>query len=298
MKSKRYACIDIGGTAIKYGIADENRTLLCKNETETNAHLGGPALFEKAASIVEELQKIETIDAICISTAGMVDWQKGEIVYASSAIPDYAGVNYIKGMEKRFSLPCSVENDVNCAGLAEAAFGSAKDARNALILTIGTGIGGCFVQEGCVYHGSSFAACEVGYLPLEDSDFQTLASTTALVQDMAARKNEPVSAWNGRRIFEAYKNGDPDAKEAVDLLCLRLGKGIAAVCTVLNPDMIVLGGGIAAQHEILKERILASLQTHLPSRIFESLELRFASSGNDAGMLGALVHFQNTKEKP
>ena len=160
---KKYISIDIGGTAIKYGIVSENAEVLLKKEMKTEAQKGGPAILEKVIGIVEEL-KGEADAGVCISTAGMVDIEKGEIFYSAPLIPNYIGTAFKKTVEERFGIPCEVENDVNCAGLAEYKAGAAAGSKAAVMLTIGTGIGGCILLNGEVFHGFSNSACEVGCL--------------------------------------------------------------------------------------------------------------------------------------
>ena len=116
---KKYVSIDIGGTAIKHGIIDGNADILVKGKMPTEAQKGGPGIMEKAVRIIERYRKDYELSGICISTAGMVDVEKGEIFYSAPLIPDYAGTKIKEELEKRFSIPCEVENDVNCAGLAE-----------------------------------------------------------------------------------------------------------------------------------------------------------------------------------
>ena len=150
---KQYVCIDIGGTEIKYGIMDEKEMFLAKDRTPTEASKGGPCLLEKVVGIVRDYLKVWKADGICVSTAGMVDVEKGEIFYAAPLIPDYAGTAIKARMEAEFGIPCEVENDVNCAGLAEARSGAAAGSRSALCQTVGTGIGGCILNDCRVFHG-------------------------------------------------------------------------------------------------------------------------------------------------
>ena len=185
---KKYISIDIGGTAIKYGIVSENAEVLLKKEMKTEAQKGGPAILEKVIGIVEEL-KDEADTGVCISTAGMVDIEKGEIFYSAPLIPNYIGTAFKKTVEERFGIPCEVENDVNCAGLAEYKAGAAAGSKAAVMLTIGTGIGGCILLNGEVFHGFSNSACEVGYMHMNDSDFQTLGAASILTKK--------VSEWKG-----------------------------------------------------------------------------------------------------
>ena len=239
---KQYICIDIGGTEIKHGVLDENEKFLAKGKVPTEAFKGGPALLKKVMGIAADYLKDRKTEGICVSTAGMVDVEKGEIFYAAPLIPEYAGTKIKASMEAEFGLPCEVENDVNCAGLAEAVSGAAAGAQSALCLTVGTGIGGCIIIGGRVYHGWSGSACEVGYMHMDGSDFQTLGAASILVKRVAAAKGEPEAQWNGYRIFQLAGEGDSICVEAIDQMCDCLGKGISNICYVLNPQIVVLGG--------------------------------------------------------
>lgn len=288
---KQYICIDIGGTEIKHGVLDEGETFLIKDKTPTQAWKGGPALLEKAMGIAAEYQKHWKAEGICVSTAGMVDVENGEIFYAAPLIPDYAGTRIKAAMEAEFGLPCEVENDVNCAGLAEAVSGAAAGCQSTLCLTVGTGIGGCIVLGGQVYHGWSNSACEVGYMHMDGSDFQTLGAASILVKKVAAAKGEPEARWDGYRIFELAKEGDSVCQGAIDEMCDVLGKGIANICYVINPQVVVLGGGVMAQEEYLRPRLEKSLTRYLVSSMREKTKLAFAKHRNEAGMRGAYYHF-------
>lgn len=289
----KYASIDIGGTAIKYGIIAENGEIICRKEMATKAHKGGPSILQKAIQIVDNIRETEEICGICISTAGMVDTKKGEIFHAAPLIPNYTGTQFKKTLEERFSLPCEVENDVNCAGLAESNAGAARGSKVSLVLTIGTGIGGCILMDGQVFHGASNSACEVGYMHMFDSDFQTLGASSILTKKVAERKQEPVTHWNGYRIFESAKAGDEICMQAIDELAEVLGRGIANICYVINPDVVVLGGGIMAQEAYLEGRIRTALDQYLLPSVAKHTDLKFAVNKNDAGMLGAFYHFKN-----
>ncbi len=290
---KHYVAIDIGGTNIKYGLINEAETLVEAHEMPTEAHKGGPGIMQKVESIVASYLEKGPLAGICISSAGMVDPDKGEIFYAGPQIPNYAGTQFKKVLEEKFSLPCEIENDVNCAGLAEAMSGSGKGAKIALCLTIGTGIGGCLIVDGQVFHGFSNSACEVGYLHLPDGAFQDVASTTALVNYVAELHGEETEHWNGRRIFKEATEGNKLCIEGIDRMVGYLGQGIANICYVVNPEVVILGGGIMGQEAILRPRIQAALQDALVPSIADKTKLSFAHHQNTAGMFGAYYHFKN-----
>ena len=288
---KKYVSIDIGGTAIKYGVINSEGQIVEKEQMPTEAWRGGPEILNKVIGIVETYKKIYTVSGICISTAGMVDVEKGEIFYAAPLIPNYAGTKFKQVLEEKFQIPCEVENDVNCAGLAESVSGVAKQSKVTLCLTVGTGIGGCIIIQGKIFRGYSNSACEVGYMNMGDSDFQTLGAASILTKKVAERKKEPQERWNGYRIFEHAKKGDAVCCQAIDEMVDILGKGIANICYVLNPEIIVLGGGIMAQQEFLKEKIEQSVKRYLVPSIAENTKIAFAKHKNDDVMLGAFYHF-------
>lgn len=294
---KKYVSVDIGGTAIKYGIISEEGIILERGEEKTEAQKGGPFVLSKAVKIVRQYNNKMKLDGICISTAGMVDPVKGEIFHSAPLIPQYAGTKFKETMEQTFHLPCEVENDVNCAGLAEYTSGAAKGSRIALMLTIGTGIGGCLIWEGKVFHGFGNSACEVGYMRMGESDFQTMGAASILTKKVALWKNEPEEKWDGYRIFEAAKNGDEQCLQAIDEMADTLGMGIANICYVVNPEVVVLGGGIMAQKEFLEEKIEAAVKKYLIPIIASQTKIAFAEHKNDAGMLGAFYHLMSCQNK-
>lgn len=329
---KRYFALDIGGTKTKYALLGEKGEILSTYEKDTEAQKGGSFILENVKGeirrVLEELNgeltegaldgkkaeapveqkvaanvehKAETrseslLAGICISTAGMVDELKGEIIHAGPQIPEYKGTKWKEEIETAFSIPCEVENDVKCAGLGEYSFGSGKGANSMLCLTIGTGIGGSFILNGEVYHGTSHSAMEIGYMQIPGGMFQRMASTSALVKRVASRKGETEELWNGKRIFEEVAKEDKICLEELDRLCDALSIGLSNLCYAFNPECIVLGGGIMEQKEILLPKIWGHLQEHLVPIVAENTRLLAASLGNRAGLLGAYVHFHNRQK--
>ena len=309
---KQYFALDIGGTKTKYALLGEKGEILSAYEKDTEAQRGGSFILENVKGeirrVLEELKgeltegtqeekKAESLLAgICISTAGMVDEIKGEIIHAGPQIPEYKGCKWKEEIERRFSIPCEVENDVKCAGLGEYSFGSGKGTSSMLCLTIGTGIGGSFILNGEVYHGTSHSAMEIGYMQIPGGMFQRMASTSALVKRVASRKGEPEELWNGKRIFEEVAKEDKICLEELDRLCDALSIGLSNLCYAFNPECIVLGGGIMEQKDILLPKIWGHLQEHLVPIVAENTRLLAASLGNRAGLLGAYVHFHNRQK--
>lgn len=295
---EKYVSIDIGGTAMKYGLISGEGKILSRAVMDTEAYKGGSAILGKVGEIAGQLCRQDGICGICISTAGVVDTRQGKIIHAAPLIPGYTGIEYKKTLEDRFQMPCEVENDVNCAGLAEYYCGAAKGSRVALMLTVGTGIGGSILIDGEVFRGGSGSACEVGYMAMRGGEFQALGAASVLAKKVAAWKQEPEAQWDGKRIFEAAKEGDRLCISAIDEMADVLGQGIANICYVLDPEVVVLGGGIMAQRAFLKERIEQAVARYLVPGIAGRMRIAFAEHGNDAGMLGAYFHFRQCRHKP
>lgn len=290
---KKFICIDVGGTSIKYGLSNEIGEFIHKDSIDTEAlKKGGPGILEKIKTISKKYIENNDIEGICISTAGMVDPKEGKVVYAlEHLIPGYTGMEIKSEVEKEFNIRCEVENDVNCAGLGETWLGAGQNAKSSVCLTIGTGIGGCIILNNKLVHGFSNCAGEVGYMNINGESFQDLASTGSLVRKVARIKNISKEDINGKIIFEMAKNNDKDCLNEINNMVKSLAIGIANICYMINPEVVILGGGIMAQEEFLKPRIDKELKEILVERVYENTKVEFAKRKNDAGMIGALYNF-------
>lgn len=295
---KNYICIDIGGTTIKHGVVDESLTVLIREEMPTESlKTGGPGIVEKVFGIVEKWQKNYAVLGVAISTAGMVDPETGCVFHSGPMIPNYTGTALKALVEDKTGLPCFVENDVNCAGLAESTVGAGRGTQSCLCLTVGTGIGGCLVIDGQIFHGFSNAAFEVGYITVKGGSFQGQAATSVLVKKIAEARGITPDQIDGKQIFAEAKGGVTDCVLAIDELVDALAEGIANIVYVVNPQIVVLGGGVMAQQDYLKPRIEAALKAKIIPTVYNNTHLAFAQRGNDAGMVGALINFLNRSKK-
>ena len=286
---KQYICIDIGGTAIKYGVVQSGeipeiiRTDSCK--TPEN----GTKILQKVFDIIEGLKRnCGQTEAVCISSAGIVNSEEGCILEANDdLIPGYTGTKIADRVKEKFGVPCFVENDVNCAAMAEYYAGAAKGYHSMLMLTIGTGIGGAFIAGGKLLKGHTYSACEVGYMNMEEGTFEEIAATSALVARTAKRLHKTADEISGKWIFEQAQDGNEVCIEEIDRMCDILAKGISNICYVLNPEIVLLGGGISAQTDWLKPRIEMGMEKYLIPVIRKKTKLDFAKFKNQAGMIGA-----------
>jgi len=282
-----FICIDIGGTAIKHGVMDDGLKFIESGSDETPK--GGTAILELICMRISGYLSLEKeIKAVCVSCAGIIDSDGGIVLEANeSLMPDFTGTRIAHRVTEKFGLPCFVENDVNCAAMAEYFAGAARGYRSCLMLTVGTGIGGAFLAEGKLWKGHTYSACEVGYLHMEGGSFEELAATSALVGRTAERLSLKPSDISGKWIFEQGQEGNRVCVEEIDRMCDILAKGISNLCYVLNPEIVVIGGGISAQKEWLRPRLEAGLDRYLIPAVRKKTRLTFAGFLNYAGMIGA-----------
>lgn len=284
--------IDIGGTTIKADLYDEFGTSLNQfKEIETiiDYDLGTNQILNQVCDLIDEYILNHSIDGVGISTAGVVNANTGEIIYAGYTIPGYIGVNFTSEIEKRFGLSTFVENDVNCAALGELWKGQAKDKKNVVMVTIGTGIGGSIIVNGQIVNGFNYTAGEVGYIPVGNSDWQSKASTTALIH--LYQKKSLKTNQTGRTFFTDLRSGDKVAKETFEIFVENLTKGLLTISYLLNPEILILGGGILAKKDILLPEIQSSLAKNVMDNRFLPKNVVAATLGNEAGRIGAVKNF-------
>lgn len=284
--------IDIGGTTIKVDLYDDLGTSLNQfKEIETiiDYDLGTNQILNQVCDLIGEYILNYSIDGVGISTAGVVNANTGEIIYAGYTIPGYIGVNFTSEIEKRFGLSTFVENDVNCAALGELWKGQAKDKKNVVMVTIGTGIGGSIIVNGQIVNGFNYTAGEVGYIPVGNSDWQSKASTTALIH--LYQKKSLKTIQTGRTFFTDLSSGDKVAKETFEIFVENLTKGLLTISYLLNPEILILGGGILAKKDILLPEIQSSLAKNAMDNRFLPKNVVAATLGNEAGRIGAVKNF-------
>ena len=282
---------DVGGTAIKFGMVDENFKVLFSEEFPTNE-------FEDTDNMVmyameAKLREYEgQYDAIGISTAGQVDFENGMIHDGVGNIPNYNHSDLRGTFERIFNVPVAVDNDVNCAAIGEAHFGAAKGAKDFLCLTYGTGVGGCIYINGDVYRGSKFAGGEFGHMATHKDGrpctcgrigcYEAYAACRVFTKSVSDRMGKKM---NGREIFMEENLKNPIIIEEMDNWEDEIALGLRNLCYIFNPSLIVLGGGIMSEDLLLghiRHKVNAQLEPN-----YKHVKIEKAQLGNKAGMLGA-----------
>ena len=292
-----YICIDIGGTSIKYGVLDGMGEIFINGSITTKVtQTENFILLDLKKLIKDILEQYVTYDikGICVSSAGVVNPEKGEIVYSGPTIPGYTGTKIKEEIEKEFGISCEVENDVNCAGLGEYWKGAGKGSKSMVCMTVGTGIGGSVILDGKLLNGIGYTAGEIGYMDVNGQFIQEVASSRFLVKKVQEEKEKREGLKQnitGVDVFELAKKGDEICIDAIDMLIENLAVGIRNIMYLLNPEIVIIGGGITAQKEYLEERIRKRVNDGMISDMFKKTKIELAQQGNQAGLLGALYHF-------
>ena len=293
-----YISIDIGGTSTKYAILNKNGELFVNGMIPTRVTKNKNYILTDIKELVKDLleqYKMYEIKGICISSAGVVDPDKGEIIFSGPTIPEYKGTRIKQEIEKTFDILCEVENDVNCAALGEYWQGAGKNSESMVCLTLGTGIGGAVILNGKLLNGIGYTAGEIGYMEVNGEHIQNIASAKTLVKLIQEKKEKEgiKGKITGFNIFELAKQGDEICIDAISTIIKNLSVGIRNIIYLLNPQVIVIGGGIAEQKEYMEEKIREEVNKGLVGDIFKKTEIRLAEKGNQAGILGALYNFIN-----
>ena len=304
------ACgIDVGGTKIAGGVVDESGTILEELRVESPA-TDAEAIEEAIAGLVVELRSRHRIETVGVGAAGYVDKARAVVLFA----PNVAWRNEdLKGeLEKRIDLPVVIENDANAAAWGEFTFGAGQDADDLLLVTVGTGVGGGLVLDGEVYRGANGVGAEIGHMRVVPNGilcgcgkhgcFEQYASGSALVRDARAqamsgaliargmfeRAGGDISKITGPLITEAARDGDQGARHQLAELGRWLGEGIASLTEILDPGVVVVGGGVSEADDLLLEPTRVAFSGQLVGRGFRPIpEIRKARLGNRAGLIGA-----------
>lgn len=289
---------DIGGTSIKYGVINSDGHILFDIAIPTQAYLGGKAVIQTIVSIAKELKENWHIQGISISSAGQIDSVSGVVTYASDNIPYYSGLRVKELIEAQTDLPVKVENDVNCTAIGENWFGAADGVEDFVCITIGTGIGGAIFLNGKLYTGQSYSAGEVGHITLYPNGrnctcggsgcFEQYASAKALEEAIFNHFDEKITLPD---FFTLVKSGNDKALVCFNQWLDDLTTGLKTLTHLLNPRLIILGGGISSQGDFLLNSIKKSLYPKLMPIHAKNLTIEMAKNGNKANLLGAAKNF-------
>ncbi len=320
MPGRRTIGVDMGGTKLLAGAVDTGLSVHYRAQ-RTLTGLDQSAVLDIAVQAVQEVRQEagDEIAAVGFGIPCLMDQRTGRGVVAVN-LP-LADIPFGAIMAERLGLPVFVDNDANLAALAEHRAGAAQGADEALLLTIGTGIGGGMILRGELYHGAIGAAGELGHVVIDKDGppcqgncpnhgcVESLASGTALAREALRLARERPQSGLGRALSEGRElagplvtelahDGDEAAIEVLDLIGTNLGVALASFVNIFNPEVIVIGGGVIAAGELLLEpaRREVARRALPPSR--DEVRIVAAQFGVEAGMVGAAaLAFDGLRER-
>ena len=306
--------IDVGGTNVKIALVDDNGKIIYSNSVPTYAKMGYEYTVNNIKQAIKDLMK-ETnttpsdIEGIGFDFPGQVDCKTGVVKLAPN-IPGWVNVPIAQMIEDEFHIPTRIDNDVRCAALGELKFGAGRGCENFICITVGTGIGSGIVINGKVVRGATNAAGELGHIKLQMNGgpicgcgdtgcLEAFASGPAIVamaqeyikggkstkfREMAAVEGGEITPY---MVAKAAEEGDPVAKRIFEIVGEYIGIGLTSVINLLNPERVIIGGGVAESGELLLGPIRKTIKERAMVVAGNAVEIVPAQLGNSAGVIGA-----------
>lgn len=304
--------IDVGGTNVKIALVDGEGKIIYSNSVPTYAQMGYEYTVNNIKQAIRDLMKetnteAKDIQGIGFDFPGQVDCKTGVVKNAPN-IPGWVNVPIAQMIEEEFNIPTRIDNDVRCAALGELKFGAGRGCENFVCITVGTGIGSGLVINGKVVRGAANAAGEIGHIKLQMEDgplcgcgdsgcleaFASGPSIVAMAQEyLKGGKSAKFRELAGDGeitpyiVAKAAEAGDPVAKRIFEKMGYYIGMGLTSVINLLNPEKIIIGGGVAECGELLLDPIRRTINERAMKVQREAVEIVPAELGNSAGVIGA-----------
>ncbi|MFA6431732.1 MAG: ROK family protein [Candidatus Margulisiibacteriota bacterium] len=283
--------IDLGGTKIAGVLANEAGKVITDITIPTEALLGREKVIQNIKKAIYNLihKNHDRLKAIGIGLPGPILYEKG-IVISPPNLPGWKKVNLKKILEKEFKIPIFVDNDANCAALAEAKYGAGKKAKHFIYMTVSTGIGGGIIIDRKLYRGMTGAAGEFGHMIIDSKGYKcgcgNVGCLEALASGTAIKKR---SGMEGYAVELAARNGDKKALKVIETTAHYLSIGLANLVNIFNPEMIIIGGGVSQMRELLFKPIRKEFKEYALPLPAKSVKIVRAKLGTKAGVLGAVA---------
>lgn len=297
--------VDIGGTKVQFAVIDRGGNITNRHLVPTEANKGPEQLMNKVllgiGMMMESIDHREEIQGIGVGSAGQIDYRKGTVLYAGDTLPDWTGTA-IKGLvADRYHTPVYVDNDVNVIAIAEKMYGVGKDCDHFVCLALGTGIGGAVMESGRLIRGVFGGAAELGHVSIDINGPRCSCGNNGCVELYASgsgiarlglemqRNGSASYAWrpNARDIIQAWHQHDPSATQVMRTAIRALGAAIAGYIHAFNPEVVVVGGGVAQSGPRFLQALDREIDARTSSYMRRCCRLVPANFGSDAGVIGA-----------
>ena len=290
-----FLAFDIGGTHTKFAVIDAQGHILKKDHTAT------PKRAEEFLTFInkttQHVQEQYAIKGIAMSTPGAVS--DDGMVYGSSAVPYIHTFNLKQRIQDMTHLPVELENDANCAALAEVWKGAAQGKKDVAVVVLGTGVGGAIIKDGALHKGANLHAGEFGYMILQPNHlgkgmntFSELASTSSIIRRVARKKGVPETSLTGEDVFQKAEEGDDISSHAIQEFYQMLAVGLYNIQYMYDPEIILIGGGISRRDDLIT-KLNGILQKTIEKINVAKISVNVTRChySADANLVGAVYHF-------
>lgn len=306
---KSFACFDIGGTFIKYAMIDEQGTIYEKGKIQTPANNQKNEILQRICDTIRELEKNDKIHSVGVSSCGLIDNERGEVIFSAN-IPGYSGTNITDYIYRETGYTATVENDVRSACIGEMWKGVGSGKKHIVLITLGTGIGSGIMINGQMLQGANGLAGELGHMTIVHSGeacscggkgcYERYASTSALIrqyQEASRLQGIEINTITGEEIIERIHGGEQLAKDVYEQFLQYVTTGLVNIAHMFNPELIIIGGGIAEQGEPFLQQIQERFHKAVMEIYQKKTDIVLAALHNDAGVYGACYVALNRLEK-
>lgn len=295
-EAQAFAGIDLGGTHTKFGLASRSGKLLFESRTRTPASAGRAALLEHLKRIAIEVIRApnnpgRSVSALGVATAGWVNTETGTVAYATDNLPGWTGTPIAEELSAVIGMPVSVENDANALAIAEKHFGIARGFDHFVCITLGTGVGaGCYVS-GHLNRGAHFFANALGHILVQPGGLACTCGQRgcleAYANAAALMRYAGCQFHTAEEVIQAANSGDTRAISAIRELAHYLALGCSSIVQLLDPEALILSGGLTENNEILVPALIDQLRPLIPAWQERHLRIVVSSLGYCGGVLGA-----------
>ena len=308
--------IDLGGTKIIIAIISGDGQVIAEERCLTLSDEGSQSVIDRMLFAIDDLLNVNNIDpsqldSIGIAAAGAIDIKRG-LITLSPNLPGWNDIKLRDIVQEKYKVSTFLLNDASAAALGEHHFGAGRDANNLILLTVGTGIGGGIIVNGELYSGSFGCAGEVGHMTIDVNGprcscgntgcWETLASGTAMAREAKKRigqgeKSSLIEIVGGKigditteNIGTAAQDGDHLASDVITKSAIYLGIGMVNLVNIFNPEMIIVGGGVAKLGDLLLEPARRVVQERAFPISAQAVRIVAAKLGDEAGAYGAAIY--------
>ena len=307
----KYLGIDIGGTSVKLGLVTDKGKILASDNYEVAFDNYKTPIFETVKKSIERFLKDNSINknelmGIGVSATGQVNSNTGVIVGVGGNIKNWCNTEIKKELEEIYNLKTTVINDANSMVIGEQWIGKAKNYKNIIGITIGTGVGGGIIVNSNVLLGNIGIAGELGHFSINSNGkvctcgnigcYEQYASMTALIKNVKEKYSDignlsiSKDEINGKYIFDELEKGNKELESVVTNWIEDIGKGLVSLTHIFNPEIIIIGGAVSKQEKLFIKPVRNYVLSHVMQKFGENLKVEAAELENSAGLVGA-VHY-------